>query len=122
MYILIENDSLLLLSKVFGKVMYEQVYEYLNSYLNDLLFDFRKAHSIQHILSKVIRSLKKGLENSGFLRTILMDLSKAYDCLPHDFSIAKLEAYGLDLPSLNLVNGYLRFWKQRKKIGSSYSD
>ena len=76
---------------------------------------FHKAHSTQqHILSRLIRSLKKG--------TILMDLSKAYDCLPHDLSIAKLEAYGLDKPSVNLVNGYLCFWKQRKNIGSSYSD
>ena len=44
-----------------------------------------------------------------------MDLSNAYDYLPHDLLIAKLEPYGLDKPSLNLVNGYLRFWKQRKK-------
>ena len=44
-----------------------------------------------------------------------MDLSNAYDCLPHDLLIAKLEAYGLDKPSLNLVNDYLRFRKQRKK-------
>ena len=51
-----------------------------------------------------------------------MDLSKAYDCLPRDLSVAKLEAYGLDKTSLNLVNGYLGFWKQRKKTGSSYSD
>ena len=54
--------------------------------------------------------------------TILIDLSKAYDGLPHDLLIANLEAYGLDKPSFNLVNDYLRFRKQRKKIGSSYSD
>ena len=51
-----------------------------------------------------------------------MDLSKAYDCLPHNLSVANLEEYGLDKPSLYLVDGYLRFPKQRKKIGSSYSD
>ena len=51
-----------------------------------------------------------------------MGLSKAYDCSPHDLLIVKLEAYGLDKASLNLVNHYLRFRKQRKKIGSSYSD
>ena len=43
--------------------------------------------------------------------------------MPHDLLTAKLEAYGLDKPSLNLVNGYLRFQKQRKKtLGSSYSE
>ena len=51
-----------------------------------------------------------------------MHLSRAYGCLLHDLVIAKREAYGLDKPSLNLVNGYLRFWKQREKIGSSHSD
>ena len=51
-----------------------------------------------------------------------MDLSRTYDCLPHDLLIAKLEAYGLEKPSLNLVNDYLSFRKQRSKIGSSCSD
>ena len=102
--------------------MYEQLYEYLNNYLSDLLFGFRKAHSTQHVLSRLIQSLKKGLDSSGLVGTILMGLSNAYDCLPHDLLIVKLEAYGLDKASLNLVNHYLRFRKQRKKIGSSYSD
>ena len=53
---------------------------------------------------------------------MLMDFSKAYDSLPHDLLMAKLEAYGLDKPSHNLVNGYLGFQKQRKKIGSLYND
>ena len=35
-----------------------------------------------------------------------MDLPKAYDCLPHDLLIAKLEAYGLDMGSLSLLKNY----------------
>ena len=50
-----------------------------------------------------------------------MDLPKAYDCLPHDLLIAKLEAYGLDNGSLNLLLDYLNFKKQRVKVGSVYS-
>ena len=66
--------------------------------------------------------IEKGLDNSGLVGTMLMDLSKAYDCLHHDLLIAKLDAYGLDKPSLNFINSYLRFRTQRKTIGSSYSD
>ena len=102
--------------------MYEQLYEYLNNYLNDLFCDFRKAHSTQHVFSRLIQSLKKELDNSGLVGATPMDLSKSYDCLPHDLLIAKFEAYALDKPSLNLVNDYLRFRKQKGKIGSSYSD
>ena len=90
--------------------------------MNDQLFGFHKTYSTQHVLPRLIQSLKKELDNSGLVGTILMNLSKAYDCLTYDFLIAKLEAYGPDKPSLNLVSHYLRFRKQRKKIGSSYSD
>ena len=97
------NSVLSLLSKVFEKVMYEQLYEYLNNYVYDLLCGFRNAYSTQYVLSRLIQSLKKELGNSGLVGTILMDLSKAYDCLPHHLLRAKLEAYGLDKPSLNFV-------------------
>ena len=51
-----------------------------------------------------------------------MDLSKAYDCLPHDLIIAKLEAYGLDTNSLRFLFDYLSYRKQRTKMGSAYSN
>ena len=50
-----------------------------------------------------------------------MDLSKAYHCIPHDFLIAKLEAYGLDKTSLDLLIDYLSNPKQSKKIGCSFT-
>ena len=51
-----------------------------------------------------------------------MDLSKAYDYLPHDLIIAKLEAYGLDTNSLRFLFDYLSCRKQRTKRGSAYSN
>ena len=51
-----------------------------------------------------------------------MDLSKAYNCLSHDFLVAKLDAYGVGKAALNLISNYLSHRKHRTKIGSSYSD
>ena len=38
--------------------------------------------------------------SDGIVGTLLMDLSKAYDCVNYDLIIAKLETYGVDEDSL----------------------
>ena len=53
---------------------------------------------------------------------ILKDLSKAYDCLPHNLLIEKCEAHDIDKNELNLIHSYLLNRKQRTQISSSYSD
>ena len=50
-----------------------------------------------------------------------MDLSKAYDCLPHDLLIATFKAYGFDFNSHCLLYSYLDCRHQRVKIGSHKS-
>ena len=82
---------------------------------------FRKAHSTQHALFKLLQSWQKELDENGMVATVLMDLSKAYDCIPNDLLIAKLSAYGIDSVGLLLISDNLSRRKQRTKIGSSYS-
>ena len=93
----------------------------MDTFLNRLLSGFRKAHSTKHALFKLLQRWQKELDNSGLVGTILMDLSKAYDCLPHDLIIGKFDAYGLSKSSLSLLLDYLTSRKQRVEIGSSYS-
>ena len=53
---------------------------------------------------------------------MLTDLSKAFDCIPHNLLIAKLSAYGFDRKSLMFILAYLKSRKQRTRIGSAFSD
>ena len=48
------------------------------------------------LFSKLLQAWQEKLEKSGFLGTILMDFSKAYDCLRHHLLVAKFEAYGIN--------------------------
>ena len=93
----------------------------MDTFLNKLLCGFRKAHSTQNAHFKLLQRWQNELDNSGLVGTILMDLSNAYDCLPHDFIIVKFEAYDHSKSSLSLLLDYLTSRKQRVKIGSSYS-
>ena len=51
-----------------------------------------------------------------------MDLSKAFDCIPHDLIIAKLAAYGIERGNLTLIYFYLKGRKQYVKVSNTYSD
>ena len=50
-----------------------------------------------------------------------MDLSKTYDCLPHDILLAKLSAYGFDESAVTLTLNYLSNRYQRVKVGPTFS-
>ena len=60
----------------------------------------------------MIEKWKKSLDNKGAAGALLTDLSKVFDCLYHRLLIAKLDAYGLDYPSLNLISSYLTYRSQ----------
>ena len=66
----------------------------------------------------MIEKFEKSLERGGEYATLLMDLTKIFDCLPHDLIIAKLYAYRIDKASLRLVHSYLtdRYERESKSI------
>ena len=52
-----------LVSKLFEKIMYDQLYEYIVHFLNQPLCGFRKAHSTQHALFRLLQKWQKELDS-----------------------------------------------------------
>ena len=85
--------------------------------MQKLLTRFLRESLIHLIYSVALQKLKNGkksLAQGGLL-------SKAYDCLPHNLLIAKLEVYGVDSYSINLLLDYFSLRKQRTKVGCTHS-
>ena len=110
------------ISKVFERLIAKQLEPFLNSWLSKFLFGFRKGYSTQYSLLKMLRKWQSSLNSKGVVGAVLMDLSKAFDCLSHDLLIAKLAAYGFGHRSLKLMYSYLSERKHRVRIGSSISE
>ena len=70
---------------------------------------------------RLIESWRSKLDNDYILGAVLMDLSKAFDCIPHDLLIAKLYAYGFDENSLALIYSYLKQRQQSVRINNTYT-
>ena len=73
-------------SKIYERILKEQISSYFYNKLSEILCGFREGFSTQHALIRLIEKWRQCLDVSGIVGTILMDLSKAYDCLPHDLS------------------------------------
>ena len=52
---------------------------------------------------------------------VMMDLSKAFDCIPHELLIAKLHAYCSSRESLKFIYSYLKGRSQQIKINAEFS-
>ncbi len=95
--------------------------EYFKSIFNDMLCAYRKKYGTEHVLIKLIDSWKCALDENKFVGTVLMDLSKAFDCIPHGLLIAKMKAYGLSNYACEFMASYLSDRYQRVKISNEKS-
>ena len=83
-----------------------------SEYLSPFISVYREGYTTQHVLVKLIEKRIKNLDDDYIVEGVLVDLSKALDCIPHDLLIAKFDSYGLDRDLLKYINSYLDNRKQ----------
>ena len=108
-------------SKIYEKIMKKQLTIFLDKHLSIFVSAYRKLYGTQHVLMRLLEEWRNKLDNDYVVGAVLMDLSKAFDSIPHDLLIAKLAAYGLDKTSLLYILSYLKDRKQATRINDIYS-
>ena len=108
-------------SKIFERFLSDQMVSYLNGILSVFISEYGKNYSCQHVLLGIIEMWRRCLDENKVVGAILMDLSKAFDSLPHDLLIAKLHAYGFSHNALTLLLSYLSGRTQCVKNNNTFS-
>ena len=82
---------------------------------------YRKSFSTEHVLIRLSEDWRNKLDNNNVVVAVLTDLSKAFDCIPHDLSVAKLNAYGFNRDTVAYIYSYLKNRKQCVRINGTRS-
>ena len=108
-------------SKVYERFMNDSVLSIIQTFLSNFVSTYRKHYSVNNVLISLIENWKKNLHKNEIVGAVFMDWSKAFDCISHDFLIAKMEAYGFNEDFLTFLHSYLKRRKQSVNINNVHS-
>ena len=81
------------ISNMFESILADQLSNFLETVYNPFKAAIRKQHSCQSVLIRIIENWKQALDQNKYVGAFLMDLPKAFDCLPQNLLLAELKAH-----------------------------
>ena len=96
-------------SKIFEKAMKMKLVSFIetNKILTKSQYGFQKNISTQDALIQFSKNIYKQLDKSNSVLSIFIDFSKAFDTVPHDILLHKLDHYGIRGPLNAWFKDYL---------------
>ena len=113
-----------IISKIFERVLFLQMLEYFeeNQILSDAQCGFRVGKGTQDAIALVLKELMNAIEEGEYAILSAYDLSKAFDCLNRQILLDKLQYYGFDRHSCDLIKSYFRNRTQVVRVDMEVSD
>ena len=91
------------LNNIFERLLSIQLQEFYQG----LLSAYRRYHSCETSLLRLTEDWKASRDRKELVAVVSMDLSKAFDTIPHALLLAKLSAYGLNASACALLEDCL---------------
>ena len=110
--------------KILEKLVFNHIEEFLvnENKLNSSQHGFRKRHSCQTQLLETVHQWTKSLDRGDSTHVIFLDFSKAFDTVPHQRLLLKLDNIGIRGNLLNWITGFLEGRRQRVLVDGQKSD
>ena len=87
--------------------------------MSDFVSAYKKGFGLNRVIIRLINDwnvLEKSLDNKNIVGAILIDLSKAFECIPHDLILAKMSPYRFSTNKLVLMYSHSKRRKRNVKI------
>ena len=99
-----------IICKVAEHIVHSQIMDHLDTHnlLTDCQFGFRKRRSCESQLLLTVHDLATGLRDKQQIDAILLDFSKAFDRVPHERLLLKLNHYGVRGHLLSWIKDFLK--------------
>jgi len=90
--------------------------------LHEHVFAYRKNDGTDTAILSLTEQWRKELDQHNVIGIVSMDLSKAFDTLPHELMVEKLKFYEANDKTTDLIHDYLPNRHQRVRLGDQFSN
>ena len=88
---------------MYEKVIKNQLVPYFDKYFSSFVSAYRKSYSTQQVSIRLLEEWRNKLGKNFIVGAVLMDLSKAFHCIPHSLIIAELATDRIERETLTLI-------------------
>ena len=89
--------------QVYERFINDNMLSIIQTLLTDFVSAYRKHYSANNVLISLKENWNENLNNNKIVGAVFTDLSKTFDCIPHDLLTAKMEAYGFNEDCLTFL-------------------
>jgi hypothetical protein len=110
-----------IVAKVFEKIIFSHIYSSLRTYIIESQHGFMTMKSTCTNLADFLSFIAPRVEYAKQVDCVYFDFSKAFDTVPHDILMVKLELYGITGKLLEWLKSYLAKRTFQVKVGGCLS-
>ena len=110
------------ISKVLERIVFDKIYEHVSLHISDNQFGFMKHRSTVQQLIIFSDLIHNAISRKNYMDVIYFDIKKAFDSVPHDQLLNKIQLLGISGTIYNFLRAYLSNRRQCVAINGTLSE